>query len=371
MTTFNDLSRPWIAGLGIYEPGRPIEEVARQLGFHDAGEIIKLASNENALGPSPKAAAAIRKASRRMHQYPDGDAFNLRQALGRKLNIPPETIITGAGSNELIEFIGHVFLDHTTNIVMADRAFVVYRLMAALFQAGTISVPMVRFTHDLVAMRRAITPETRVVFIANPNNPTGTMVGQGELDDFMEGLPEHVIAVFDEAYIELLSPEDQPDCIKYVREGRKAIVLRTFSKTYGLAGLRIGYAIAPEDCIKLMHRVRQPFNTSAIAQIAALAALEDEEFVSKTRAMIREGVNYFESAFLDMHLEFVPSSANFILVRVGQGKQVFEAMQKSGVIVRPMDPYGLSDYIRITIGTRKDNRRCAMALKRALEITAT
>lgn len=364
--TFAELARPWVAGLGVYEPGRPIEEVARELGFKDADEIIKLASNENALGPSPCAIKAIRQAAKTMHLYPDGGAFYLRQALARKMTVRPEQIITGSGSNELIEFIGHVFLDSSTSIVMADKAFVVYKLVADMFRARTIMVPMKDFCHDLDAMLKAITPDTRIVFIANPNNPTGTMVGQQALDAFMAKVPDHVVVVFDEAYIELLPPERQPDCVKYVQQGRKVIILRTFSKTYGLAGLRIGYGIAPEECIKLMHRVRQPFNTTAIAQIAAVAALDDEAHVLKTRAMTQEGLMHLTSCFRKLKLEFVPSSANFILVKVGRGRLVFEAMQRSGVIVRPMDPYGLPEYIRITVGTRAENRRCIKALQEAL-----
>lgn len=367
MMTFNELARPGVASLGVYEPGRPIEEVARELGFQDPGSIIKLASNENALGPSPRAVAAMKKAARSMHLYPDGGAFYLRQALAGKLDVSPGQIIMGTGSNELIEFIGHVFLDETKSIVMADKAFVVYKLVADLFRARTIMVPMSNYTHDLEAMLQAITPDTRVVFVANPNNPTGTMVGQAALDSFMSRVPGHVVVVFDEAYIELLQPEDQPDCLRYVREGRNVIVLRTFSKTYGLAGLRLGYGIAPEDCIKLLQRVRQPFNTTAMAQAAALAALEDDEYVAKTRLMMREGLDYFEAAFRKMKLELVPSSANFVMVRVGGGRQVFEAMQRTGVIVRPMDPYGLPDHIRITVGTRAENRRCLAALKGVLK----
>jgi histidinol-phosphate aminotransferase len=368
MMTFNELARPWVSGLGVYEPGRPIEEVARELGFQNPGDIIKLASNENALGPSPKAVAAMKKAARTMHLYPDGGAFYVRQALARKLDVSPGQIIMGTGSNELIEFIGHVFLDAATSIVMADKAFVVYKLVADLFRARTIMVPMSNFTHDLEGMLRAITPDTRVVFVANPNNPTGTMVDQAALDRFMSRVPGHVVVVFDEAYIELLQPEDQPDCLRYVREGRNVIVLRTFSKTYGLAGLRLGYGIAPEECIRLMQRVRQPFNTTAMAQAAALAALEDEEYVSKTRLMMRDGLDYFEAAFRKMKLEFVPSSANFIMVRVGAGRQVFDAMQRAGVIVRPMDPYNLPEYIRITVGTRAENRRCLSVLKTVLKV---
>lgn len=367
MMTFNELARPWVSGLGVYEPGRPIEEVAREMGFQDASEIIKLASNENALGVSPKAVAAMKIAARQMHLYPDGGAFYLRQALAKKLEVSPDQIIAGSGSNELIEFIGHVFLDASTSIVMADRAFVVYKLVADMFLARTIKVPMKEFTHDLDAMLAAITPDTRVVFVSNPNNPTGTMVNQAALDRFMDRVPDHVLVVFDEAYIELLPPERQPDCLKYVRAGRKVIILRTFSKTYGLAGLRIGYGVAAEECIKLLQRVRQPFNTTAMAQVAAIAALDDDEFVARTRAMTWDGVAYFEAIFRKMKLEFVPTSANFIMVKVGPGRKIFDALQRQGVIVRPMDPYGLPEYIRITIGTRAENRRCISALKKVLK----
>lgn len=367
MMTIEALARPWVAGLGVYEPGRPIEEVARELGFRDAAEIIKLASNENALGPSPRAVAAMKKAARQMHLYPDGGGYYLRQALSRRLNVTPDQLILGAGSNELIEFIGHVFLDASTSLVMADRAFVVYKLVGDMFRARTIMVPMNDYRHDLDAMLAAVTPETRVVFVTNPNNPTGTMVGQEAMDAFMARVPDHVVVVFDEAYIELLQPEDQPDSLKYIREGRKVIVLRTFSKTYGLAGLRIGYGVASEACIRLLHRVRQPFNTTAIGQVAAVAALEDEGHVAKTRAMVREGLDYFETVFRKMRLDYVPSSANFILVKVGRGRIVFDLMQRAGVIVRPMDGYGLPDHVRITVGTRSENRRCVTALKAALK----
>jgi histidinol-phosphate aminotransferase len=222
------------------------------------------------------------------------------------------------------------------------------------------------YVHDLDAMRRAVTPETRVVFVANPNNPTGTMVDGGALDAFIAGMPDHVVVVMDEAYIELLPVEQQPDMLRHVREGRKVIILRTFSKTYGLAGLRIGYAIAPEECIQLLHRVRQPFNTTAMAQAAAMAALEDEEYVARTRAMVQDGLAYLQGAFRKMRLDYVPSAANFVMVRVGEGRKVFNAMQARGVIVRPMDPYGLPEYVRITVGTKAENRRCIAVLKAVL-----
>ncbi len=370
MPGFSDLARSWVSGLGVYEPGRPIEEVAREMGFASADDIIKLASNENSLGPSPKAVVAMRAVARRMHLYPDGGAFYLREALARKLHVKPGQLLIGTGSNELIEFIGHVFLGEGMNLVMADRAFVVYKLVGDMFRAGTVLVPMREFTHDLDAMLAAITGETRVVFIANPNNPTGTMVGGAELESFLHRVPDHVITVLDEAYIELLDPALQPDTLRYVREGRNVIILRTFSKTYGLAGLRIGYAVAPEECIHLMQRVRQPFNTTAMGQAAALAALEDEEHVERTRRLVKDGLVDFEKAFRKMGLEFVPSVVNFILVKVGKGREVFEAMQKLGVIVRPMDPYRLPDHIRITVGTRVQNRRCLRALETVLAARA-
>ncbi len=364
--TFKELAKAYVAGLGVYEPGRPIEEVARELGFENAESIIKLASNENALGPSPKAVQAMKRAARQMHLYPDGGAYYLVRALAAKLDVTADQIIVGCGSNELLEFMGHVFLQKGTSIVMADRAFVVYKLIAAMFQAETIGVPMKDYAHDLDAMLRAIRPDTRLVFIANPNNPTGTMVSGAAIDAFMAKVPDHVVTVFDEAYVELLPPAQQPDVLKYVREGRKVVVMRTFSKTYGLAGLRIGYGVAPAECIQLMHRIRQPFNTTAMAQTAALAALEDDAYVDRTRRAMSEGLAYLQGAFAKMGLPYVPSAANFVLVQVGQGRRVFDAMQREGVIVRPMDPYGMPEHVRITVGTKAENRRCIKALKKVL-----
>lgn len=366
MASFNQLSNDWIAGLATYEPGRPIEEVARELGFGSAADIIKLASNENSMGPSPLAVEAIREGATGMHRYPDGGAFYLKDALASTLRVQPSQILPGNGSNELIEFIGHTFLGPDVNVVVADTSFVVYRLVAAMFRAEVISVPMRELTHDLDAMLAAITPETRVVFVSNPNNPTGTMVGQEEIDGFMERVPEHVVVCFDEAYIELLPPQEQPDVLKYVRQGRKVIVLRTFSKAYGLAGLRVGYAIAPEDGISLMNRVRQPFNVNSMAQLAALAALGDDAHVAVTRDLVQEGLSFFVAEFFRLGLEYVPSVTNFILVKVGEGRKVFEVLQKLGVIVRPMDGYGLPEYVRITVGTADENRQTIAALADAV-----
>ena len=356
------LAKSWIHGLASYEAGRPIEEVARELGFENVDEIVKIASNENALGPSPKAVAAMIESSKKMHLYPDGACYYLRRGLAKHLGVSMDELLVGNGSNELIEFLGHVFLEPGSNIVMASDAFVVYRLVASVFQAETIRVPSKNFTHDLDAMLAAITPKTRLVFISNPNNPTGTMVDGATLDRFMARVPDHVVVVFDEAYVELLPPEKQPDTLKYVKQGCKAYVLRTFSKIYGLAGLRVGYAMAPKEGIDLLHRVRQPFNVNAMGQAAALAALDDEEFVQKTRTMVAEGLQYLGASFEKMGLSYVPSLVNFILVKVGNGRQVFQELQRKKVIVRPMDGYGLPEYVRVTVGLKHENEHFIQAL---------
>jgi len=366
MTSFSDMANSWIHALVTYEPGRPIEEVAREFGYDSADDILKMASNENGLGPSPLAVEAMRESAAEMHRYPDGNAYYLKQALSGKLGVKPAQLLPANGSNEILELIGHVFLGPGTNIVMSDYAFMVYRLVAASFQSNVVAVPMKRFTHDLDAMLEAIGPETRIVFIGNPNNPTSTMVDEITIDRFMDRVPSRVIVCFDEAYIDLLPAEDQPDTLKYVKEGRCVILLRTFAKTYGLAGLRIGYAIAPEDCMALLNRVRQPFNVNAMAMVAAVAALKDDGHVKRTQNMIRAGLAYLEGEFGRMALPYVPAVANFVLVRVGKGREVFEALMRKGVIVRPMDGYGLPQYVRITVGTQAENERCVSALESVL-----
>ena len=360
----------WIPNVPVYQPGKPITEVARELGFDDIDEIIKVASNENELGPSPKAIEAMSAEAGEMHRYPDGGGFYLKQKLSEKLGVRPENLMLGNGSNELIEFLGHAYLAPGTNLVMSECAFVVYRLVAALFNAEVVAVPMKNFTHDLDAMLAAITPETRIVAVCNPNNPTGTINTPAEIDAFIEKLPDHVLAVFDEAYFELMPDELKPDLLKHIRAGRKnVIVLRTFSKAYGLAGLRIGYGIACEEVVTALNHVRQPFNVNAMAQAAALAALDDEEHIANTREMVFQGLELFAREFPNLGkngLEFVPSFANFILVKTGNGMDVFAELQKRKVIVRPMAGYGLPDWIRITIGTKEQNRTVLSALAEVL-----
>lgn len=362
--TFHDLAKPGVAALSVYEPGRPIEEVARELGLGEPP--IKLASNENALGPSPRALEAMRVAAAAMHLYPDGGAFHLREALAKSLDLCPEQILPGNGSNELLELLGRVFLDEAASIVVSDHAFIIYRLIAESFGCRVISTPMRGFCHDLEAMADAVASDTRLLYVGNPNNPTGTMVTAASVRRLMDRIPDHVIVCFDEAYIELVPESDRPDTLRYVREGRHAIVLRTFSKVYGLAGLRIGYAVAPERCIQLLNRVRQPFNVNAMALAAAQAALADEAHVRQTRDHVIAEMRVLERSLAGLGYDFVPSVANFLLVKVGQGRRVFEVLQRLGIIVRPMDGYGLGDYVRVTVGTCAENRAFLAALPQAV-----
>jgi len=357
------LAHPWLRDLVSYEPGKPIEDVARELGLQPS-EIIKLASNENPLGPSPKALVAMREACERAHIYPDGGSYYLREAIAQKFGLERAHVILGCGSNEVIEFIGKAFLNPGDEIIAARHAFVVYKLMATLFGARTIEVPDPGFAHDLEGMLAAITPRTKEIFIANPNNPTGTLVSQAEIDRFMARVPERVIVVFDEAYYEFL-PEP-PDTLKYVREGRNVVVLRTFSKIQGLASLRVGYGLARPEIIDVLGKTRQPFNSNGIAQAGALAGLLDEEHQQKTREITWQGRDLLQTAFAALGLEFVPSHANFVLVKVGDGRATFSALLKKGVIVRDMAAYGLPEWIRVSVGTMPQNERFLRELRALL-----
>jgi histidinol-phosphate aminotransferase len=359
---FASLANKYVCDVPVYEPGRPIEEVARELGLKPSG-IIKLASNENALGPSPKALAAMRKALATAHLYPDGGGFYLRQALAKKLGVEMDNIVLGTGSNEVIEFLYHAFVAPGDEVVAGDRAFVIYSIMAKMFQARCVEVPFAGHTHDLKAMRAAISGRTKLVFVANPNNPTGTRVSNVELDVFIKSLPAHVICVLDEAYIEFL--DDPPPSIEYAMK-RNVVVLRTFSKIVGLAGLRIGYGVAQKECVALLQRVRQPFNVNAVAQAGALAALGDAGHIRKTKAMTRRGLAYLYKEFKQLKLEFVPSCANFVLVNVGDGDEIFRALQRRGVIVRPMRGYKMPGWVRVTVGLPEENRRFIQTLKQEL-----
>jgi histidinol-phosphate aminotransferase len=360
MTSIWDYANPALRNFKVYEPGKPIEETARELGA-EARDIVKLASNENPLGPSPKALAAMRAALECAQLYPDGGGYYLREALAQRLGIARNNLILGNGSNEVIEFLGHAFLKAGDEIVTSQHAFVAYKLIAAIFGAKTIETPSLDYRHDLAGLIAAITPLTRLVFIANPNNPTGTLVSQAEIDQFMNKLPENVIAVFDEAYFEYV--DDPPDTLRFVREGRNVVVLRTFSKIAGLAGVRIGYGIARPELTEILHKTRQPFNTNALAQAAALAALADEEHLRATKRLTSEGRAYFEEQLSEMKIPFVPSVANFVLVRVGDGHAVFQELLKQKIIVRALKGYNLGEWVRISMGTMEQNRKCIAALR--------
>jgi histidinol-phosphate aminotransferase len=353
----------YIRTLVPYVPGKPIEEVEREYGLADS---VKLASNENPLGPSPKALSVIREKLDQLHLYPDGDCFYLKAALAERLGIAAEELIFGNGSNELIELAVRTFMRPGDEAVMARQAFVVYRLVVQA--AGGISkvVPPRNFVHDLSAMAAAVGPKTRIVFLANPNNPTGTIYCRGEWESFLRRIPPEVLIIVDEAYFEYVGDTEYPDSLRYRSEGKSLLTLRTFSKLYGLAGLRIGYGIGEKEIVSLMHRVRQPFNVNAVAQWAALAALEDEEHVRRCLKLNREGMEYLKKEFVGLGLEQVPSQANFILLRVGNGNDVFQRLLVRGVIVRPMAVYELPEYVRVTVGTMEENRKFIVALKETL-----
>jgi len=352
--------------LPVYQPGRPIEEVARELNL-PAESIIKLASNENPFGPSPLAVAALQKSLFGLNLYPDGNAFYLKQKVAAKLGVETSNIVLGNGSNEIIEFLGHALLHPGAEVVVSQYCFAVYPIVTKLFGANLITVPARNFGHDLPAMLAAITPQTQLVFVANPNNPTGTLAAREDVIHFVNQVPDHVVLVMDEAYIEFL--EDPLELAPLVRSGtrRNLVLMRTFSKIYGLAGLRIGYGIAHPDIISILEKIRQPFNINLPAQIAALAALDDDEHVRKTRSNNFRGLEFFERAFREMDLEYIPSAANFILVRVKDGQRVFEAMQRQGVITRPMGGYQLPEWIRISVGTPEQNTRCLRVLNSVLK----
>jgi len=359
-----DRANRHLRDLAVYEPGKPIEETARELAA-DPREIIKLASNENALGPSPKAISAMRASMDSAQLYPEGSGLYLREAIAQYLKVAPNEIILGNGSNEIIEFTGHAFLRPADEVIIPEYAFIAYKLVAQLFDARTIETPTRNFRSDLDAILRAITPQTKIIFLANPNNPTGTLISGDEIDNFLGHVPEQIVVVLDEAYFEFLN--DPPDTLRHVRNGQNVVVLRTFSKIHGLASLRVGYGIARAEIIEILHKTRQPFNVNGFGQIAALAALKDDEYLARSKQTVDLGRAYLEEQFRAMKLKFNPSAGNFVFVNVGDGQAVFKKLLTMKIIIRPLRGYGLPEWLRITVGTMEQNEKCIAALKKILQ----
>jgi len=361
--TIQELALPHVLEIVPYTPGKPIEEVERELGL---SEVAKLASNENPLGPSPLALQAIRETVDGLHRYPDGGCHPLRQGLSRRLGVQPEELCFGNGSNEILELVARAFLGPGDEAVMGHPVFLIYRSICQAVGCRIREVPLKEFTHDLRGMLQMVTRATKVVFLGNPNNPTGTCVSPTDLEDFLRALPQDVILVVDEAYREYMPRYLQPDLLKHIRAGRHLLSLRTFSKVYGLAGLRIGYGIAPAPFVEVLDRVRQPFNVNALAQRAALAALDDTAHLEETLRITEAGRRYLESQLKGLGLRFVQGVANFLLVDVGDGEAMAKALLQRGVIVRSMGGYDLPSFVRVTVGTPRENARFIQILAEVL-----
>ena len=349
----------YVSAIKPYVPGKPMEELERELGIKDS---IKLASNENPLGPSPLALEAIREATNDLNRYPDGGGYYLKRALSEALRVSPDELILGNGSNELLDIAAKTYLRPGDDAVMATPSFVVYAMAVQSMGCRALQVPLKDFTHDLNAMREAVTGKTRIVFIANPNNPTGTINRRKEFDRLMEGLPDGILTVVDEAYFEYVSDPDYADSMQWVRRGKDLLILRTFSKIFGLAGLRIGYGIAKTGIITEMNKLRPPFNTNSLAQAAALKALGDGAHVKRSREVNESGKRYLYRELEGLGLRPVPTEANFIYMTVEDSGTLYEGLLKQGVIVRPMGPKAL----RVTIGLPEENRRFIEALREAI-----
>ncbi len=359
--------RPHVRNLTPYKPGKPPELLKQELGLT---ELIKLASNENPLGASPLVYQAIQEALPTIHLYPDGGCQTLRTAIAQFYNLPPDHFIFGNGSDELIHLLGVAYLDPDDEVIMADPAFIRYDACALLNKARLHKVPLTprEFRHDLPAMLSRVNERTKLFFLANPNNPTGTIVTKRELDWLLERLPAHVLLVLDEAYFEYADHPEYPNGIEYVQAGFNLIVLRTFSKAYGLAGLRIGYGIARPELLDPLERVREPFNVNTLAQVSAVAALKDQAHAERTRTLNRQSLDYLQAECERLGLHAVPSYANFLLIEVGdKAEAIAQSLLRQGVLVRTGGVFGLPTYLRVNTGTAEQNQRFVSALEHALQ----
>ena len=356
----------YVRAIAPYQPGKPVSELAREMGIPEQS-IVKLASNENPRGASPRAIAAMRIAIEETGRYPDGNGFALKEALSKRYGLAPERIVLGNGSNDVLEMAARAFLAAGNSSVFSQHAFVVYSLATQAIGATGIVVPARDFGHDLDAMAKAVRSDTRVVFVANPNNPTGTWLTPQAVRAFLQKIPGDVLVVLDEAYNEYLDAEDRSDAVRWSDEFPNLVVSRTFSKAYGLAGLRVGYGFSHPRVVDLMNRVRQPFNVSDIAQAAATAALHDHEFVEQSTLLNKQGMKALTEGFIRLGLSWIPSHGNFVCVKVGEGTAVFQRLLRQGVIVRPVAAYGMPEYLRISIGTESENVRFLAALETVLK----
>jgi histidinol-phosphate aminotransferase len=362
-TSWESLANEPILDIAPYEPGKPIEEVERELGIKGA---VKLASNENPFPPPAGVLEALRRALEGLNRYPDGSGYYLRHALARRHGVSPDAILLGNGSNELLELLARTFVRPGEEVVIPHPSFVVYPSIVQSVGGIRVVVGLRDYRLDLPAMRRAITPLTKMVFVANPNNPTGTIVTADEVEEFLADLPDGIIVVFDEAYVDFAQGPDFPDSLGALKRGRRVVVLRTFSKIASLAGLRVGYGVADPHCVALLNRIRQPFNVNTLAQVAALAALDDEAHARATVAVIRQGVQTVCRGLDALGLRYAPTRANFVLVEVPNAAAVFQQLLRAGVIVRPMASFGLERALRITVGSPEENARLLEALRAAL-----
>ena len=357
----SDITPGYIQAISPYIPGKPVSDLAREFGLDEA-QIVKLASNENPLGPSPKALAAVSQAAAELTRYPDGAGYDLKAVLAARHRVDPAQIVLGNGSNDILELLAHAFLRPGTSAVYAQHSFAVYPLATQAFGATGIEVPARNFGHDLAAMRAAIRDDTRIVWLANPNNPTGTWLPAADVRSFVASVPANVLVVLDQAYDEYLPPEEQVDTASWLAEYPHLVLSRTFSKAYGLAALRIGYGLMHADAAAMLNRVRQPFNVNALAQAAAIAALADVDYVRHSCEVNRQGMRQLEEGFRQMGLDFIPSHGNFVSVRVGDAARINQALLRRGIIVRPVANYGMPEYLRVTVGTADENRRFLEAL---------
>ncbi len=364
-----DFAPEYIRSIQPYQPGKPISELAREMGLNEA-LVIKLASNENPLGTSPLALEAMVSTLHDVALYPDGSGYELKSELSKRYGVSPDQIILGNGSNDILDLAARVFLKPGAAAVYSQHAFAVYPLVVQMIGAHGIAVPARDYGHDLLAMLDAITPETRIVFIASPNNPTGTLSPENELFRFMERVSRDVLVVMDEAYYEYLPEANKPDSIKWLKQFSNLLITRTFSKVYGLAGVRVGFGLTHPDVANLMNRVRQPFNVSSIGLVGALAALQDAEFVQKSYALNRAGMLQLTDGFRKMGIEYIPSYGNFITFRVAgdaaNTPKVYQSLLRQGIIVRPLGIYEMPHHLRVTVGLQSQNQRFLESLEHAL-----